>query len=111
MATLSFKASLRFCPEEVKGREAAGNVNVCPETELRLRHPRLPLSLIKHFLVFLHKMESKPAPPNAPSLGWLNTWGCLEASAFGALVGKDSSHPSPFWLFSGGATGIWSCLS
>lgn len=102
---LGFQASLCSCPEEVKGREAAGNGNVCPETELRLRHPRLPLSLIKHSLVFLHKMDSKPAPPNAPSLGWVNTWGCLQASACEAPLGKGSSHPSPSGSSAGGGGG------
>lgn len=58
------------------GGEAAGNAYICPETEPRRRHPRLPLSLIKHFLVFLYKMESKSTPSNTPSLGWLNKCRC-----------------------------------
>lgn len=51
---------------------------ICPETEPRLRHPRLPLSLIKHFLVFLYKVESnQPLPTPHLWVGWTNggVWG------------------------------------
>lgn len=77
MAALKLQGESVLLPRGSEGEGGRENVNVCPETEPCLRHPRLPLSLIKHFLVFLYKMESKPAPPNAPSLGWLNKWGCL----------------------------------
>lgn len=91
---MSCQERQRFAQRKGRGRETAGNVYICPETEPRLRHPRLPLSLIKHFLVFLYKVESKSTPPNTPSLGWLNKWGCL-----GAQIGEDRSHSSSFWRF------------
>lgn len=103
MAALRSKESLCFCPEEVKGRETSGNVNICSETEPRLRHPRLPLSLIKHFLVFLYKMKSKPAPPSqCPISGLVEQMEVFGAPAFGAQIGEDRSHPSRFWLL-----GVW----
>lgn len=73
-----------------------GNVYVFPESEPRLRHPRLPLSLIKHFLVFLHKMESKTTPfPQRPVSGLIEHMGLFGASAFGAQIGEGRSYPSP----------------
>lgn len=45
-------------------REGRRQECVCaPKTELHLRHPRLPPSLVKNVLVFLCKVESKPAIP------------------------------------------------
>lgn len=53
------------------------------------------LSLIKHFLVFLYKMESKSAPPNTPSLGWLSKWGCLGRLHPGPRLEKTDHTPPP----------------
>lgn len=75
MAALTAE-SLCFCPEEVKRSEAWGNVYICPE-KARSQTPTPSSSLIKHFLIFLYKMESKPILPNTPSLVLLEQCGCL----------------------------------
>ena len=81
----------------MKGRASTGNVYVCPESEPRLRHPRLPLSLIKHFLVVLHKMESQTTPfPQRPVSRLVEHVGVFGASAFGGQIGEGRSHSSPF---------------
>lgn len=52
------------------GKGGGRHVYVSPKTELHLRHPRLPPSLVKNVLVFLRKVESKPVIPTP------QPWGC-----------------------------------
>lgn len=81
----------------MKGRAGAGECVHLPRIRAPLRHPRLPLSLIKHFLVFLHKRESKPTPrPQRPISGLVEHMGLFGASAFGGQIGEGRSHSSPF---------------
>lgn len=54
------------CPRVCLGKRREGRRQECvcaPKTEPHLRHPRLPPSLVKNVLVFLYKVESKPATP------------------------------------------------
>lgn len=76
-AALSSKESLCSCPEEVKGRETSGNVNICPETEPPSQTPT-PSSLSNQTFSGLFISDGiYTSPSQRPISGLVEQMGCL----------------------------------